>query len=157
MPSTVPAWVAINSSTGMLNVTAPTVPADTNFYFYIDSNAAGVSKPIKKLIKITILDCKASNWSKCNSTNSSVWDVWISGYALSSGNWTLLSANTTTETAKKLSTTTASVAVAIMGLSALTGAINLISFATLWMIINQLQIFKAVLFLRFALILKLLS
>ena len=61
MPSTVPAWVAINSSTGMLNVTAPTVPADTNFYFYIDSNAAGVSKPIKKLIKITILDCKASN------------------------------------------------------------------------------------------------
>ena len=56
MPSTAPAWVAINSSTGILNVTAPTVTTDTDFNFYIDSNIAGVSQPIKKLIKITILD-----------------------------------------------------------------------------------------------------
>ena len=145
MSSTAPAWVAIDSSTGMLNVTAPTVSTDTEFDFYIDSNIAGVSQPIKKLIKITILDCKESNWSKCNSTNSSVWDVWISGYTLSSGSWTLQSANTTSDMAKKLSTTTISVGATTMVLSALTGAMNLSSFATLWMIIHQLQIFKGVL------------
>ena len=61
MASTAPAWVVIDSSTGMINVTAPTVSTDTEFVFYIDSNIAGFSKLIKKLIKITILDCKASN------------------------------------------------------------------------------------------------
>ena len=59
MSSAAPAWVVIDSSTGMLNVTAPTVSADTEFDFYIDSNISGVSQPIKKLIKIIILDCKA--------------------------------------------------------------------------------------------------
>ena len=61
MSSTAPAWVVIDSSTGMLNITAPTVSTDTGFDFHIDSNIAGVSQPIKKLIKIYILDCKASN------------------------------------------------------------------------------------------------
>ena len=61
MTSTAPAWVIIDSSTGMLNVTAPTVSADTEFDFYIDSNIAGASQPMKKLIKINILDCKATN------------------------------------------------------------------------------------------------
>ena len=59
MSSAAPAWVVIDSSTGMLNVTAPTVSADTEFDFYIESNISGVSQPIKKLIKIIILDCKA--------------------------------------------------------------------------------------------------
>ena len=61
MSSTAPAWVVIDSSTGVLNVTAPIVSADTEFDFYIDSTIAGVSQPIKKLIKIIILDCKAAN------------------------------------------------------------------------------------------------
>ena len=150
MASTAPAWVVIDSSTGMINVTAPTVSTDTEFVFYIDSNIAGFSKLIKKLIKITILDCKASNWSTCKSTSGSVWEVWSSGYTLSSGNWTLQSANITSnaasEKAKELSATTTSVGATTMGLSALTGAINLSSFATLWMIIHQLQIFKGILF-----------
>ena len=146
MQSTAPAWVVIDSSTGMLNITAPTVSEDTEFDFYIDSNIAGVSQPIKKLIKINILDCKASNWSTCNSTNGSVWEVWSSGFTLSSGNWTLQSANVsknaTTETAKKVSMTTASVGGAIIIISAFAGAMNSSSIATLWTTIHQLQIFK---------------
>ena len=150
MPSTAPAWVAINSSTGILNVTAPTVTTDTDFNFYIDSNIAGVSQPIKKLIKITILDWKASNWNTCKSTDSSLWEEWSSGFTLSSGSWALQSTNVTTnvstndatETAKQLSTATASIGVASVGWSALAGAMNSSSVATLWITIHQLQIFK---------------
>ena len=125
MSSTAPAWIVIDSSTGMLNVTAPTVSTDTEFDFYIDSNIAGISQPIKKLIKINILDCKATNWNKCNSTNNSVWEVWSSGYTLSSGSWTLQSvnqttnvtSNVTTEAAKKVSTAAASVGATTMGVT----------------------------------------
>ena len=145
MSSTAPAWVVIDSSTGNLNITAPTVSTDTEFDFYIDSNISGASQPIKKLIKINILDCKASNWSKCSSANSSVWEVWTSDYVLSNGNWTLQSTKAATETAKKLSTTTASIGATSIGLSALAGAMNSSSIATLWMTINQLQIFEDVL------------
>ena len=145
MPSTAPTWVVIDPSTGMLNVTAPTVSTDTEFDFYIDSNIAESSQPIKKLIKITILKCKPSNWSKCNCTNSSVWEVWSSDYVLSSGIWTLQSSNVPSEAANKLSTTTTSVGAITMGLSALIGVMNLSSFATLWTIIHQLQIFKGIL------------
>ena len=142
MSSAAPAWVVIDSSTGMLNVTAPTVSADTEFDFYIESNISGVSQPIKKLIKIIILDCKADKWSKCKSTNSSIWEVWSLSYTLSSGSWTLQSTNDATETAKKLSMTTASVGAAIIVLSAFAGAMNSSSIATLWTTIHQLQIFK---------------
>ena len=150
MSSTAPAWVVIDSSTGVLNVTAPIVSADTEFDFYIDSTIAGVSQPIKKLIKIIILDCKAANWSKCKNTNSSVWEVWNSGYALSSGSWTLQRTNVTTniptDIAKNLSISTAFVGAAVILLSALVGAINSSSIVTLWTTIHQLQIFKVVLF-----------
>ena len=61
MPSTAPAWVTIDSSTGNLNITAPSVTEDTEFDFYIDSNILGASQPIKKLIKIKILDCQPTN------------------------------------------------------------------------------------------------
>ena len=53
---TVPSWVTINSSTGTLTLTALNVSADTEFDFYVDSAIAGVTNPVKKLIKLTVLN-----------------------------------------------------------------------------------------------------
>lgn len=54
---TLPSWVAIDTSTGVLTVTAPTVSASTQYDFYIDSTVAGVTNPVQKLIKLTVTDC----------------------------------------------------------------------------------------------------
>ena len=76
MTSTVPSWVAINSSTGALTITAPEVSSDAEFSFYIVSSVSGIPDPIKKLIKLTILNWSVSNWQKCISTNRyTVFDV----------------------------------------------------------------------------------
>ena len=52
-----PDWVSINSSSGVLTIKAPNVSSDTEYYFYINSKITGVSNSIKKLIKLTVLNC----------------------------------------------------------------------------------------------------
>ena len=61
LTTTAPSWVTIDSSTGTLSVTAPEVSSNTEYDFYINSAVSGVSDPIQKLIKLTIMDCTASN------------------------------------------------------------------------------------------------
>ena len=145
LSSNVPAWINIDSSTGELNITSPYVSKDTLYEFYVDSSFSGSSQPVKKLIMLTILNCNSLNWKTCSGSNSSVWVTWNSGYSLSSGNWNIQSTSVTekaTENAnKQLSSTTASVGAATMGWSVLAGIMNSSSIATLWMTINQLQIF----------------
>ena len=59
--STVPSWVAINSTTGILTITAPSVSADTEFDFDATSSIYGVSSPVQKLIKLTVINCQVQN------------------------------------------------------------------------------------------------
>ena len=66
--SNAPTWVSINSLTGTLSITAPEVNSDTEYYFYISSDVSGVSTPVQKLIKLTILNWALSNCQKCIST-----------------------------------------------------------------------------------------
>ena len=61
MTSTVPSWVAIDSASGILSINAPEVSSNTEYDFYINSAASGVSSPIQKLIKLIITNCAAKN------------------------------------------------------------------------------------------------
>ena len=79
---TAPTWVSVNSVTGVLSISAPSVAADTVVSFYINSNISGVSSLIQKIIQVTVLDWAIANWLNCSSTSSTTWDTWISGYNL---------------------------------------------------------------------------
>ena len=50
----VPPWIALNSSTGELNIVAPDVSTDTNYYFTIITSVAGFSSSSQKLIILTV-------------------------------------------------------------------------------------------------------
>ena len=137
--SVVPAWIAISSLTGELTISAPEVSANTIYYFYVDSILSGVVSPIHKLIELTILNCAVSNWQKCISTNSSSWAIWNSAYSLDSGVWKIQ--KSASETAKSLSTTTIYTQGVLFGCVIFTSVLSASSVASLWMTINQLQIF----------------
>ena len=138
MASTVPSWVAIDSGSGVLSINAPEVSMNTEYDFYINSAVSGVSSPIQKLIKLVISNCTVKNWKKCISTNSSTCETCLSGYILSSGVWDI---PTKSETASALSKTTTSTVITITGIVVLTSLINTTNIASLWMTINQLQLF----------------
>ena len=59
--SAVPSWVSIDSDTGVLAISAPSVDADTEFDFYVSSSVSGLSSPVMKLIKLTLANCQVQN------------------------------------------------------------------------------------------------
>ena len=142
MTSTVPSWVAIDSVSGVLSVNSPEVSLNTEYDFYINSAVSGVSSPIQKLIKLIITNWAAKNWKKCISNNSLTCETCLSGYVLSSGVWDI------SKTAKALSQTIMSAVIIIAAIVVLTSMINTTSTASLWMTINQLQLFFLLLLTR---------
>ena len=144
MASTTPAWITINSTTGALNITTPEVSLDTKVDFYIISSVSGVTGSIQKKMRLIILDWSVQNWQKCSSSSSTTWVKWSSGYVLSSGGvWTDSSV-----TAKALSTTSTSVVIASSACVVLVSFLNASSIASLWLVVNQLQIFFLLLLAR---------
>ena len=147
MTSNVPSWVAIDSVSGVLSVNSPEVSLDTEYDFYINSAVSGVSSPIQKLIKLIIFNWAAKNWKKCINTNSLTCETCLSGYVLTSGMWdiskttTSQSSQTISETAIVLSKTTMPAVVGVSWIVVSTSIINTNSIASLWMTINQLQLF----------------
>ena len=143
LSSTIPSWITLNSTSGFMNITSPTVTSDTEFDFYINSIISGVSGPVPKLIKLTILNCSPSNWQKWIITNNTICEVCNSGYYLNSGAW-----ESSSKTAQSLSTTTTVIVGVIAGIAAISSIINATSIASLWMTINQLQLFFLLLLTR---------
>ena len=136
-----PDWVSINSSSGVLTIKAPNVSSDTEYYFYINSKITGVSNPIKKLIKLTVLNCIVVNWNVCSSTSGSSWNKCSTGFNLSSGVWLSSSSGNSTAVEKSPS-------IIIQVFVGLTLVVTLISsymgFASIswfWSMVNQLQLF----------------
>ena len=94
-----PTWVSINSSTGELTISTPSVSTNTNFNFYVVSAVNGVADPIKKLLKLTVLDwlTQHSNIWTCNEDNSKWWgdgsvesiygEQWDDGNLISGDGW----------------------------------------------------------------------
>ena len=160
-----PSWVTINSSTGILNILSPDVTSDTEFDFYINSAVTGITSPVQKLIKLTVLNWISLNWQKWINTSGTIWNIWNSGYYSNSGIWSTSpplpnpssnsnqnsssqNSNTSSNTAQILSTVIKSVVGAIVGCVVLASIMNSSSIASLWMTINQLQIFFLLLLTR---------
>ena len=138
--STVPSWITINSLTGVLTITAPNVSADTEFYFYATSSITGVSNPVQKLIKLTVVNCQVQNWDKCSMSSSTTWVTWSSGSTLNSDSSTIAST-----TSQVLSSTSTSALGASFWIITLISLINPASIASLWGMINQAQLFFLIL------------
>ena len=82
----VPSWVNIDSSSGLLKITTPSINLNSQIYeFSIASTISGETNTIKQVIKIQINKWGLSNWQKWNSLNYLLWSTWSSGYTLTSG------------------------------------------------------------------------
>ena len=151
--ATAPSWVAIDSTTGQLSITAPDVSSDTEFDFCISSNITGVPVFINKLMKLTIFNCVAQNCQTWSSTGVNNWAAWNLGYKLISGSWFSTSSATNTSSATSSASSSASRNAIISGvfiqalvlfyafINILSLIINSSSFASFWSLINQLQLY----------------
>ena len=153
----VPSFMSIDSATGVLTIVAPSVSSSTTYSFYILSTISGVSSPVQKIINLTVNKCTVGNCQICTVTDSSICATCNSGYSLSLGSWNLIIIQPTqpiqpnqpiqqvtsiSETAKLLSTANQIIIGVIVLISAGSSLTNLSSMASLWSIINQVQIFK---------------
>ena len=145
----IPSFVSIDSTTGVLTIAAPSVSISTTYSFYIDSTISGISGPVQKIINIAVnksivgnyQNCAASNCQKCSSADSIVCTSCNSGYNLNYGSCILdVSESETSGTAKSLSTSSQAVIGTIALLSIGLSLTNLSSMASLWSVINQMQI-----------------
>lgn len=68
---TAPSWVSIDSSTGLLSISTPSVDADTQFIFNVNSAISSSTGPVQKLIKLTVVNCSVAKCQKCTSSNGS--------------------------------------------------------------------------------------
>ena len=136
-----PSFVSIQSETGVLTIAAPSISSSTTYSFYIVSTIQGVIDPVWKIINLTINKCTASNCRICSVTNSVVCSNCNSGYSLNSGSCILnVSETEVSGTAEALSTSS-QVAIGAIALFSIGSSLtNLSSMASLWSIINQMQI-----------------
>ena len=143
----IPSFVSINSATGILTIAAPSVSSSTIYSFYIDSTISGVSSPALKIINLTVKKCTVVNCQICTVSDSSVCATCNSGFSLSigicsmSGTESAKSEAQTSGTAKSLSTSSQAVIGAVALFSIGSSLTNLSSMASLWSVINQMQIF----------------
>ena len=84
---TAPTWVVIDSASGLLKITCPSLSANTNYSFLVNSLISGSIGPISKVINIRVLKWTAQNCQKWTSSNSAICDICSSSYILSSGSW----------------------------------------------------------------------
>ena len=152
----VPSFVSIGSATGVLTIVAPSVSSSTIYSFYITSTISGISSPVQKIINLTVKKCSVGNCQICTTTDSSICATCNPGYNLSSGSWNLIATQSAqqnpqsaqqvtsmSETAKSLSTANQVVMGAIVLISVGPSLTNISSMASLWSVINQMQIFKS--------------
>ena len=153
-----------------MTITAPTVSANTDFSFYINSAIRRYTNPIQKIITLTIINWSLQNWEEWDASNSSICSKWSSGYVISTGSCIFLSSSSSsstssttnsnspvssgksdpnmasssknsTDTAKALKTTTQWIAGATAVLVTASNIMNTSSMANLWLTINQVQMY----------------
>ena len=107
----VPSFVSINSVTGVLNITAVSISSSTDYSFSILSSVSGVTGSFQTVITLNV---KKHTDESCSPSES--------------------------EVAKSLSYTTQAVIAATILLSVGISFTNLSLLATLWSVLNQMQI-----------------
>ena len=134
----IPSFVSINSTTGVLSIAAPSVSSSTTYNFYITSTISGMSSPVQKIINLTISKCTASNCQICSATNSAVCASCNSGYNLNSGSCTLNVSEANKAEVEQSSVQIITGATLVVGLAS--SLLNSSSMASLWSMVNQIQI-----------------
>ena len=149
----IPSFVSIDSTTGVLTIAAPSVSSSKTYSFYINSTVSGVSEQVQIIINLTVKKCTVSNCQICTVIDSSVWATCNSGFSLNSGSWNLIETQSSqqntqsakqetkkSEVAKLLSTINQVVIGTITLISVGSSLANSSSMASLWSVINQVQI-----------------
>ena len=142
----IPSFVSINSATGVLTIVAPSVSISTTYSFFISSTVSGISGPVQKIINLTVKKCTVSNCQICTVSDSLVCGTCDSGFSLNSGSWNLIETQSAqqetkkSEVAKILNITNQFVVGSIIFISVGSSLTNLSSMASLWSVINQIQI-----------------
>ena len=67
--SNVPSFVSINSTTGILTITAPCVSSSADYTFTILSAVSGATGPTQTVIKLSVKDCIPGNCSSSELAN----------------------------------------------------------------------------------------
>ena len=106
---------------------------------------SGVTSSIQKLVKLTVTNCQAENCQIWSSLSTFVWTVWNDGYSSRSGTWLK---NTASETSQGLRLTNVSIIGTCFVIVALMSLLNLSSMASLWAMVNQVQMFLLLLLTR---------
>ena len=136
--TTAPSWVSIDSASGLLTISATSVTSNSEFSFYVNSLVTGLTDPVQKLIKITVLDCSITSCLKCSANSGDTWISWNSGFELTNNQCI---SQSDYQTAKDVTITSQS----IIGLTAVTvtwlSIMNPSSILSLWSMINQVQLF----------------
>ena len=148
-----PAWVTIDSTTGLVTIMSPNVTSDTTVSFYITSTfSISNTTPVKKVVKIVVLNCALLNCQRWSISSNLIWDQWDSGYAVNAGLWQVQSSAQTTNSSVNSSKGSNRIAdiikITIVSILSATSLIvigshmmNDSSMASLWSLINQVQIF----------------
>ena len=86
---TYPSWISLNSDYENINVVAPAYSGSNVYYFGVRSVIYGEN--IDKYATITVYKCLVSNCQSWSYTATSNWNIWLSGYTLSSSTtlWTI--------------------------------------------------------------------
>ena len=119
------AWVVIDSTSGLLKVSAPSVPANSTFYFNINSSVNGVSNPFQNLVTVQVSKWTVQDWERCKYSDGTVWEV----YKSLSG------------AAEALRTTSQSIVGAIAITTAVSALLNASSMSSFWLTVNQIQLY----------------
>ena len=139
-------WISINSTTGVLSISSPEVLENKTFTFSLYSSVTGFLNPSVKNISLTVENCISQNCNKWLSTSKSTWEVCNVKYLLKSGNCELIEVPSAASEA--WSSASSSTTGASFGLVAIMGIINTASIATLWSMINQIQLYFLLLLTR---------
>ena len=166
----VPSWVLINSNTGQLTITTQDVSVDSTFNFYIDSYISNPVNTVKKRIILNVSNWVKQNWVKCSASSNSICSTWSTGYTPSSGSWVIpvipvipqspqVPQASQTNQAKTFNTDASSFSKVLrIGCQVVIGAtiilmiilslFNISSMASLWAMINQIQLYFLLLITR---------
>ena len=147
--SIAPSWFTIDSILGTVTMKNPSVDSDQEFDFYVNSMNSGLSSPVQKLIKVTIVNWKVDNCKYWSSTSDSIWIACKSGFSLFKNKWI-------SKDAEALAMTTALISGGTITAVAATSLLSTSSMASVWSIVNQIQILHAFnyIFLLFKIIIK---
>ena len=138
---TPPTFVRIDASYGVLSGTSPSVASTKTFSFYLDSNIASANGPVQKMVSIIVNKWTVTNWQRWTPTSGSTWAIWNTGYSLISGTWQIIQEAKTSQTAESLKTISQSILGATAVIVLITSVLNASSFASMWSLINQMQIY----------------